>query len=322
MSLSETFILVTTEAIDDVPDFPQRVANILPKARIIRKEELKKNPDLIEEVEIIFGRMERDLFPRAQNLKWLQNTGAGMDWAEYPEIKSHPVTLTNARIHAKPISEHLFGMLLMLTRGLHVAYNQQKRKIWEKNSFKNKLINLSGKTLCIIGLGVIGRRCAMLGETLGMRVIGVRRHPQPTPHVEKIYGPEKVNQALSQADVIMVILPNTPDTRKFIGQEEFAAMKRGVLFLNAGRGQTVDTDSLTDALKKGIIGGAGLDVVDPEPLPSEHPLWEMPNVIITPHYSGLFPGYNETVTRLFLENLRRYVNKDQLKFVVDKKRWY
>ena len=155
-----------------------------------------------------------------------------------------------------------------------------------------------------------------------MRVIGVRRHPHPAPHVEHVYGSEEILEALSQANVVMVVLPNTPHTRNFIGQREFKAMPKGVFFFNAGRGQTVNTEALTEAFSSGTVGGAGLDVVYPEPLPPGHPLWRMPNVIMTPHTSGAFSDYVEEAIKVFLNNLHRYLKNEPLQFVVDKKAGY
>ena len=323
MNLDKLVVLVNNIGAADLMQYLiEQVGTIAPDALIVTNEDLKTDPSLIGRVEIIFGSLDHNLFPQAHCLKWIQSTYAGMEWSQHPEITSHPVILTNAHIHAAPISEHLFGMLFMLTRGLHSAYRQQLERAWQRDTLLGELQVIAGKTLCVVGLGTIGRRCAMLGKAHGMRVIGVRNHPQTTPYVECVYGPDKIREALSQADVVMVILPGTPDTRNLIGHPEFEAMPKGVLFLNAGRGQTVDTDALIEALGNGTVKGAGLDVTDPEPLPPNHPLWEMPNVIITPHISGWFSHNGDHATRIFLDNLRRYVKDEPLQFVVDKNRGY
>lgn len=317
-----TILVNNVKATDYVQHLTQQVRAIAAHALIVTNKDLKTDPPLIARVEIVFGSLDRNLFPQAHRLKWLQATGAGMEWAQHPEIMSHPVILTNVHIHAVPISEHLFGMLLMLTRRLHSAYRQQLERVWQRDTLLSDLGIIAGKTLCVVGLGSIGRRCAMLGKAHEMRVIGVRNHPQATPYVERVYGAGKIREALSQADVVIVVLPSTPHTRQLIGHREFAAMPKGVFFLNGGRGQTVDTDALVEALGNGTVKGAGLDVVDPEPLPSNHPLWEMSNVIITPHTSGSFPRYNESATRIFLDNLRRYAKDEPLQFVVNKNQGY
>lgn len=318
MSDEQLNILITARYSAELLDAIRAIA---PTARVITKDELTADPALIGHVDIVYGTLDRELFPRATRLKWLQTTFAGMEWTAAPEIRAHPVILTNARIHATPISEHLFGLLLMLTRQLHVAYRQQLEKHFDK-VYTSQVDDLPGKTLCVVGLGVIGQRCAQLGKAFGMRVIGVRRHPTPTSGVEQVFGTEQLCDALAQADVVMVILPNTPATDHLIGREAFAAMKHGSYFLNAGRGKTVDTDALLAALRNGTLKGAGLDVTDPEPLPLDHPLWEQPNAIITPHYSGAQPDYQQHADRIFLVNLRRFVCGEELQFIVSKESGY
>lgn len=210
----------------------------------------------------------------------------------------------------------------MLTRRLNVAYRQQLERQIDRNAYTREVDELPGKTLCLVGLGVIGRRCASLGKAFGMRVIGVRRHPHPTPDVEQVFSTDALHDALAQADVVMVNLPSTPDTRRLFNHDAFAAMKSGGYFFNAGRGATVDTEALTEAVRNGTLCGVGLDVTDPEPLPLDHPLWSMPNVIITPHYSGARPHYLEHANRIFLENLQRFIAGEPLQFVVDKRTGY
>ncbi len=321
---SEKLIILANdiEALDYMQYLTEHVRAIAPDAVIVNREDLKADPSLIERIEIVLGHLDHNLFPQAHCLKWIQSTGAGIDWAQHPEIISHPVILTNAHIHAVPISEHLFGMLFLLTRRLQSAYLQQLERIWQEDTLLEGMDIITGKTLCVVGLGTIGRRCAMLGKGHEMRVIGVRNHPQATPYVEHVYGPDKIQEALSQADVVMVTLPSTPSTYHLIGAAEFAVMPKGIFFLNAGRGKTVDTDALVKALNNGTIKGAGLDVTDPEPLPPNHPLWKMANVIITPHNSSWFPRYNETTNDIFLNNLRRYVKDELLQNIVDKKKGY
>ena len=319
MSLHKLTVLITNiKSTDCMERISQQIHAIAPHAHIVMDQDLKTDPLLIGRVEIVFGHLDRNLFPQAQCLKWLQSTGAGAEWTQYPEIMSHPVIVTNAHIHAVPISEHLFGMLLMLTRSLRGAY----RQVWNEDPSITEIEVIAGKTLCVVGLGNIGRRCAMLGKAHEMRVIGIRNHPRATPCVDRVYGPGEIQEALSQANVVIVLLPNTPHTRNLIGPQEFAAMPKGVFLLNGGRGQTVDTDALVEALGNGTVKGAGLDVVNPEPLPPSHPLWEKPNVIITPHTSGLFSGYRKSATDVFLGNLRRYLKDEPLGSLVDKNLGY
>ena len=318
IALALRILLNTTLSL---PELSSQIQRIAPGAVVFTAEDLRDNPQLLGDVDIVFGRLRPAQFSQAGRLKWLQGTSAGMDWAKRPEVRNHLAVLTNARIHAVPIGEHLFGMLLMLTRNLHLAYRRQQAHNWEKPS-RQAVGSLWGRTLCVIGLGQIGRRCAKLGKVHGMRVIGVRRRPRPTPHVEKVFGQDQLCEALALADVAMAVIPGTDETRNFIGQEAFKAIKPGACFLNAGRGRTVDTDALLEALRSGRVASAGLDVIEPEPLPPEHPLWDMPNVLITPHYSGLHPQNAQRAGRVFLNNLARFVSGRPLRFVVDKERGY
>jgi len=305
----------TTEAI------LSRIREVAPEAVIYRPADFKSDPTLVERIDIVLGKIPLEAFSRAGRLKWLHTTSAGADWAQHEPALSHPAVVTNSRIHAEPIAEQLFGMLLMLVRRLHVAYRNQVDCRWERKAESPPDV-LPGKTLCVVGLGTIGRRCAELGVAFGMRVIGVRRHAQPAPPAVAVFGPADLKKAFSEADVVMVVLPGTSETDKLIGGPELAALPPGAILLNAGRGKTVDTDALVAALASGHLGGAGLDVVDPEPLPADHPLWRMPNVIISPHTSGKHRSYEQNASAVFLENLRRFLDSKPLLCVVDKKLGY
>ena len=297
------------------------IAQIAPGSRIVRPDDLAAHPELIEEIDIVYGNLKPEFFPRARRLQWLHTTAAGAGWTQRPEVLSHPAIITNSRIHAVQITEHLFGMLLMLVRRLHTATLNQARHVWQPPELE-QLRSLPGRTLCILGVGVIGRRCAAVGRVLGMRVIGVRRRAEPVEHVEAMYGLDRLADALAQADVVMSLLPGTRESAGLMGRAQFALMPRGSLFLNAGRGSTVDTAALIEALRSGQLGGAGLDVTDPEPLPADSPLWDMPDVIITPHYAGNTADYFDQTDRIFLENLRRLIAHAPLDMVVDKHAGY
>jgi len=301
--------------------FPERIRRVAPDVRIITAEQLKADESLIERVDAVYGRLPTHLFARAPRLKWVHTTAAGASWAQRPEVRGHPAAVTNSRIHAVQISEHLFGMLLVLAHRLHWAYARQLHRRWDSPSLE-EIWSLPGKTLCVLGLGTIGRRCAALGAAFGMRVVGLRRRPEPLDGVEHVFGPEQLDDALRQGQVIMNLLPGTEQTAAMIGPAQFEAMPDGCVFLNAGRGSTVDTDALVAALRSGKVAAAGLDVLDPEPLPEDHPLWRMPNVILTAHYAGAICDYFQQTERLFLDNLRRFLAAQPLVGLVDKSAGY
>ena len=301
------------------------VREIAPHARVISEAELAADPGLIGRIEVGYGKIPERLWSAAVRMRWLQCTFAGVDsLLRIPAVRAHPAVITNVHIHASSISEHLWGMCLSLTRNLHAALRAQDRREWNDQPLMRGLSNLSGRTLCIAGLGEIGRRCAAVGKALGMKVIGIRRRGAdgpPVPEADEVVGPDGRREAFSRSRVIMLILPHTPETVRYVSRAELGVM-RGAFLLNAGRGSAIDTDALMDALNAGNLRGAGLDVTDPEPLPRDHPLWSMHNVIITPHYSGNHPGYDAEAFAVFLENLTLYLMGKPLKNVVDKAEGY
>ncbi len=302
----------------------KKILKLAPGAKFLIGDDIERDESLLAGVDIVYGTISPAQFARAENLKWLQTLGAGVSWTQTPEVLAHPAVITNARIHAVQISEHLFGLLLMLTRRLDKAVRWQAGRQWKEPEM-DEMISLPGKTLCVLGLGVIGRRCAMLGAAHGMRVIGVKRNFATTDsvdHVEKVYTPDQLDEALSRADIVMNLIPGTAETFRMISKRQFDAMPDSSYFLNAGRGATVDTNAIIEALRSGKLAGAGLDVMDPEPLPADHPLWDAPNVIITAHYSGVVDTYYAQTKRLFLENFARFLAGEALESVIDKKAGY
>lgn len=261
---------------------------------------------------------------RGEKLKWVQQWGAGVNWImQYPELIRKDFILTNVSgIHAIPISEQIVGYLLAFARSLHHAIRAQGERGWWKPE-RSTLFELAGKTMLIIGTGAIGARTAYLAQALDMRVLGVRRNPEREINgVEAMFAPDQLLELLPEADFVVLTIPLTQETKGMIGEPELRAMKSNAYILNIGRGGTIQEKVLVRALQKGWIAGAGLDVFEKEPLPEDSPLWDMDNVIITAHYSGSTPHYNERAMRIFTDNLRRYMAGEPLKNVVDKKLGY
>lgn len=302
-------------------DIVDKVKTICPQAKVLRADDLSHRPELIGEIEIVYGRLDPALFPKAKSLQWVHSTSAGVEWAQRPEVVSHPAVITNSRIHAAHVSEHAFGLLLMLVRRLSQMVLNQREHLWKGPA--EEPVSLAGRTLCILGLGVIGRQCARLGKAFGMRVIGVRRRVTAASHdVDEMLPPEKLDEALAKSDVVINLLPGSSHLAGIIGRRQFEVMRPGCLFINVGRGVTVDTAAMVEALRAGRLGGAGLDVTDPEPLPKDHPLWDMPNVVITPHYAGNVHNYFELTDQVFLKNLRHFLAGQPLESVIDKQMGY
>ncbi len=260
----------------------------------------------------------------APDLRLVVTSGAGADWLlRYPQAADRDFVLTNASgVHAIPISEHIIGMLLMFARRLHRAVRAQARQEWWRPQ-ETELFELEGKTMLLIGVGAIGARTAALASALGMRVEGIRRNPdRAVAGVAAMYAPDQLRERLPHADVVVLTVPLNQATQGLIGADELRAMKPTAYLVNIGRGGTVDEQALVQALTERRIAGAGLDVFAEEPLPATSPLWTMEQVIITAHYAGLNPHYDERAMAIFLDNLRRYRAGAPLRNVVDKRAGY
>ncbi|MDR5709673.1 MAG: D-2-hydroxyacid dehydrogenase, partial [Armatimonadota bacterium] len=250
---------------------------------------------------------------RAERLRWVHSTAAGVENL-LPKLAGRDVLLTNSRgIHAIPMAEHVLGCLLVFARNLHLAFRHQVHRRWQPEPGGE----LWGATVGILGLGAIGQEVARRCRAFGARVVGLRRTAAPVPEVEEVYGPEGLEAVLRRSDYVVLTLPLTPQTRGLIGAQELGWMKPGAVLVNVGRGALLDERALVEALRSGRLRGAALDVFETEPLSPEHPLWDLPNVLITPHVSGNSPRYMDRAIPLFCDNLRRYLRGEGLRNVVD-----
>jgi phosphoglycerate dehydrogenase-like enzyme len=224
------------------------------------------------------------------------------------------------------MAEHALGLLLSFARKLHLARDAQRDRRWAQTEHWTQppsFIDLAGSTLGIVGFGTIGLALATRARALGMRVLAVRRHPaaDPAPAHEQ-WGPERLHDLLERSDFVVLAAPETRDTRGLIGRDELARMRSSAVLVNLGRGALVDEPALIEALRSGGIAGAGLDVFEREPLPDDNPLWTMPQVIVTPHTSGLGPRYWERALEMFQDNFERYRDGRELRNLVDKRAGY
>ena len=281
--------------------------------------------------------MPHDLEERAPHLKWVQLLSAGADHA-MGALKTTRITMTTASgIHATPIAEYTIGSMLGYAHKFHLMVRAQLKHEWLRSGFPGTVEELRGKTLGVIGYGSIGRETARLAQAFGMRVLALKRDPRnrrdegwcpaglgdPDGIIpEAFFGSEQRVEILRASDFITVTLPGTKHTQKFIGAAEIAAMRPGAYIVNIGRGEVIDETALIDALRAGRIGGAGLDVFEKEPLPKESPIWDLENVILTPHMSGANRGYMDKACALFAHNLRSFVAGQPLLNVVDRQLGY
>lgn len=274
----------------------------------------------------LLGFCSATLLDAAPRLRWLQLYAAGAEnCVGLPQIRSGQILLTNLqRVSSPTIAEHALGMTLVLTRGLAPHISAQSRGDWNPGLVPmQSRVELGGRTMLVVGLGGIGTEVARRADALGMRVIAIRASGRAGPdYVADVGTPDELLTYAAQADVVVASVPLTPATRGLFDAAFFLAMRPGGYFINVGRGQSVVTDDLVAALRSGDIAGAGLDVTDPEPLPPDHPLWLMPNVIITPHVAAQSDRIFERVLGAVGENLRRYVAGEAMLSVVDPERGY
>jgi phosphoglycerate dehydrogenase-like enzyme len=264
---------------------------------------------------------EREL-AQAPKLRWVHTSAVAVETLCLPELFARGVAVSNTRgVQAVPIAEHVLAVTLALAKQIPFVLENQQRARWAQNDFMGERLPwlLKGRTLGLIGVGTIGSEIAKRAESFGMRVIALRRRPAygTIGHVERVYGKEDLDDFLGQCHVLVICAPLTPETHSMLGAAQFAQLPKGAVVVNVGRAKIIDTDALVDALHRGHLAGASLDVFPQEPLPPEHPLWKSPNVILTPHTSGFRQGHWDEVVELFGDNLDRWLRGEPLKFRVE-----
>lgn len=259
----------------------------------------------------LFPERSRAFFAAAQGaaaLRWLHVFNAGVDHPVFQRLMAQGVRLTtSAGASAAPIAQTALAGLLFLARGLPHYLDAQRRRSWEALPREQTPEDLAVQTLVVVGLGAIGRELARLARALGMYVVGVRRTPRaPSDPVDELHPPEHLPELLPRADWLALTVPLTAETRRLVDAAALARLPRGARLINVGRGEVVDEDALVQALQKGRLAGAYLDVFETEPLPPSSPLWELPNVLVTPHGSAVSRGNEGRQTSCFLDNLVRF----------------
>lgn len=290
----------------------------LVKTHVQSYEDYQKT-DLADIAEVIFGWPDAQFVRRAKHLRWLHLPSAGANEYINPDMYANPeqIMLTNSTgVFGIPIAEHLMAMMCALAREIPLLVRNQDAHVWERINSQREI---AGSTVGILGLGDIGGEFARRAKAMDCRVLAVKRTVCDKPdYVDELYfDGAGIDYVASQSDYLALCMPGTDSTRHILSRERIGMMKPSAIVLNIGRGQLIDQDALADALNSGRLGGAGLDVFSPEPLPAEHPLWDMKNVIITPHCSGFSPKNGGRSMRIFTDNLRRYINGETLGNLVD-----
>ncbi|NQW51890.1 MAG: D-2-hydroxyacid dehydrogenase [Rhodospirillales bacterium] len=292
----------------------ERVAvDTLPRKEKLSAEQLARTEALMA------GAVPAGLLPTMPKLRWAQAMSAGVDgWLALPDLPSG-LTLTCARgTHTESMPENIIGALFHVAKPYAQVAEHQKNSKWVHTVAQP----LTGKTLGILGLGAIGQEVARIAVALGMHVIGTKRRPTRIPNVAEVLPPERTDEVLSQSDFVLLLLPATPDTENFIDAKRLARMKPSAWLLNFGRGQIINDADLMAATKDKKIAGALLDVFRQEPLPAEHPFWKAEGIVVLPHIGGPHPQRDRFVARLFVDNLKRFLDGEPLKEVVDRTAGY
>jgi phosphoglycerate dehydrogenase-like enzyme len=294
----------------------------------------------IVDADAFFGKITPPLLARAQKLAWVQSPTASLEHYLFPELVEHACVVSNMRgLFSDVIADHVLGFVICFARNFHHYLRRQMRREWEAvggeagrsnfvtgpgvaSSIDHSHRHLADGTLGVVGAGQIGSEVARRAQALGMTVVAVDPSVTAVPGVCPVWNSSRLGELLEMSDFVVIAAPHTPETYKLFRRREFERMKRTAYLINVGRGAIVDLADLTSALQEGLIAGAGLDVFEVEPLPADHPLWMMPNVIITPHVAGASPRIAERHTAVLLENVRLFAAGLAPATLVDKRRWY
>ncbi|MFO1159175.1 MAG: D-2-hydroxyacid dehydrogenase [Reyranellaceae bacterium] len=302
-----------TDAIAEAGLADRVAVDTLPRKEKPSAEQLARTEALMA------GGVPAGLLPTMPKLRWAQAMSAGVEgWLALPDLPPG-LALTCARgTHTESMPENIIGALFHIAKPYAVAVENQKRGKWVHTVAQP----LTGKTLGILGLGAIGQEVARIASALGMRVIGTKRRPGPAPHVAEVLPPDRTTDVLAQSDFVLLLLPATSDTENLIDAKRLARMKPSAWLLNFGRGHLIKDEDLIAAVTSKQIAGAVLDVFRQEPLPSDHPFWKTDGIIVLPHIGGPHPQRDKFVARLFVDNLRRFLDGAPLKEVVDRSAGY
>jgi len=304
----------------------RQIKGQFPNSEVTVVDDAKEQVDSrIQETEVIITLSLSNIdFEKAKNLKWVHVTSAGVDRIPEPMLKSDILITNSSGVHSIPIAEHVLAFMLMFERQIHKSFRTQiTEKKWVRDYKILSVSELHGKTIGIIGLGEIGKKIGELTKAFDMKVFAVVRNlREKDDNVDELYPPDGLDKVLQNSDYVVCCLPLTKETYHLFDYQKFKKMKPSAYFINIGRGKIVNEQDLIRALKENVIAGAGLDVFEEEPLPSDSELWNLENVIITPHYSGWTPYYMDRVIDIFCENLEAFLKNQEMPNLIDKERGY
>ncbi len=310
------------------PWFPKRLQEEFPKVNVVNLPDYKRVDEEVVDAEIVIAWSIRpEQIAAAKKLRWLHCPAAAVHQLIFPELVNSKVVLTNAReVHGPVVAEHVIALIFALAKKIPGSVRLQEKHIWGQQILWDELPRVrevAGATVGLVGLGSIGRAVAKSAKALGMRVIAVREHPEKgSEGADAVFAPAQIDEIFRQSDYVVLAAPVTASTTAIASAERLALMKPDACLINVGRGPLVDEPAIIAALREKKMGGAALDVFPKEPLAADSPLWDVPNLLITPHTAALTDKLWERHYALFSENLRRYLNGEPLLAVVDKQKGY
>ncbi|GAA0456512.1 D-2-hydroxyacid dehydrogenase [Halococcus dombrowskii] len=305
MSGDEPDIVVRQEGVHGIPtsEYAAALRERLPEYDIQLARTPAEERELIPYARVVAGKtIDEDLLDRAENLELLACSFAGYGHLPMDAIEGHDVSVTTASgVHGPNIAEDVLGHLLTLTRRHHEGWRRQQNRVWRAYPTRE----FAGSTVTVAGLGALGSAVVERLQGFDVDTIGIRHSPEKGGPTDEVVGPDRLHEALARTDHLVLTVPLTDETEGMIGEAEFTTLPPDATIVNVARGPVVDTAALVSAVRSNDIGGAALDVTDPEPLPEDHPLWGFENVLITPHNAGNTPKYYERLADILAENLRQ-----------------
>ena len=319
----------------------RRISEAAGEMQVVNADDAATARAEIVDADAFFGKITSELLRAAGRLRWVQSPTASLEHYLFEELVEHPCLLSNMRgLFSDVIADHVMGFVLCFARNLHVYLRQQLAAHWEPvggeaargtfaagpgvaSEIDRRHLHLADGTLGVVGVGSIGAEICRRAAAFGMRVVGVDPVTRQVPGVaDEVWPVDRLPDLLAASDFVVIAAPHTPETVKLFRSEQLRRMKPTAYLINVGRGVIVDLADLTAGLENGTIAGAALDVFEIEPLPADHPLWRMENVLITPHVAAASPRIAERHLETLLENIRRFVRGQEPATLVDKRRWF
>jgi phosphoglycerate dehydrogenase-like enzyme len=321
--MSFTLVMVPPHQ-DDTAMWPGKLTEAVPGLRVLRPQTPDEVAEALREADAAYGALPEELLAHAEKLQWLQAPQAGPPPGFYhPKLIEHPVRVTNMRdTYTDHVATHTLALVLALARGIPEYVRAQSRSQWAPDWDPGSVLALAETTALVVGVGAIGSEVGRMLSAFGTRVVGIDARPSGTPGFAEVLPVAELDTQLGHAGIVIVTVPHTPETDGMFDAERLSKLDRNAFLINIGRGPTLRLDALNDALEAGRLAGAALDVFETEPLPDTHPLWQRPDVLITPHVAGAGPHSEERRFAVIAENAKRFASGQPLINVVDKQNWY